>query len=131
MERSVDLAAGQADERGAGLLARVVRQRDDRVEARIDVRDPLEAGLDGLDGGDLTGPDPPGEVGRRNGPERLGYPSASMARTLSSRRRWRGSPLNVAPRKATMHSQAGSGPITREPRVRTFMSSCSTPWWAE
>ena len=23
------------------------------------------------------------------------------------------------------------GPITREPRVRTFMSSCSTPWWAE
>src|SRR5579862_1562069 len=57
--------------------------------------------------------------------------SRSMARTLSSRRRCLGSPLNTAPRKAREHSTAGSMPMTREPRVRTFMSSCSTPWWAE
>ena len=30
-----------------------------------------------------------------------------------------------------MHSNAGSGPMTRAPSVSTFMSSCSTPWWAE
>ena len=36
-----------------------------------------------------------------------------------------------AARNARAHSNASSGPITREPRVRTFMSSCSTPWWAE
>ena len=54
-------------------------------------------------------------------------PAASMARTFASRRRWRGSPLKVAARKATAHSKAGSGPMTRAPRVSTFMSSCSTP----
>ena len=32
----------------------------------------------------------------------------------ASRRRWRASPLNVAPRNATTHSHAGSGPITRD-----------------
>ena len=57
--------------------------------------------------------------------------AASMASTLASRRRWRGSPLNVAPTKASTHSYAGSGPMTRAPSVRTFMSSCSTPWCAE
>ena len=50
---------------------------------------------------------------------------------LPSRRSWRGSPVKVAPRKATAHSKAGSGPMTRAPSVRTFMSSCSTPWCAE
>jgi len=131
VKRPVDLAAGQPNERGAGLLACVLRQRDDRIDPGIDLGNPLQAGIDGLDGGDLAGADPPGEVGRRGGPERLGYPLASIARTLFSRRRWRGSPLNVAPRNATMHSHAGSGPITRDPSVMTFMSSCSTPWWAE
>ena len=38
-----------------------------------------------------------------------------MARTLSRRRWWRGSPLNVAPRNASAHSKAGSGPI--DPRA--------------
>src|SRR6185503_6348564 len=55
----------------------------------------------------------------------------SIARTLSRRRRWRDSPLNEAARKASEHSSAGSAPMTRAPRVSTFMSSCSTPWWAE
>ena len=41
----------------------------------------------------------------------LSVSAASIARTLSSRRWWRGSPLNVAPRNATTHSKAGSGPI--------------------
>ena len=38
------------------------------------------------------------------------WSAARSARTLSSRRRWRGSPLNVAPRKAQAHSNAELDP---------------------
>ena len=86
-------------------------------------------------GGARSSHHPRGDVGRRGGSIRaprsrrarpLGVKpvtdlrrltsGASMARTLSSRRRWRCSPLNVAPRKAIEHSYAGSGPMT--PRAR-------------
>ena len=36
----------------------------------------------------------------------------------------------IAPRNASAHSVAGSGPMTRPPIARTLMSSCSTPWRA-
>ena len=66
--------------------------------------------------GDLAVADERGQPARRRAPELVGGQSpASIARTLSSRRRWRSSPLNVAPRNATTHSHAGSGPMTREP----------------
>ena len=51
----------------------------------------------------------------------------SMARTFSSRRLWRSSPLKVAPRKLSRSSRASARPITREPITRTLTSSCSTP----
>ena len=67
---------------------------------------------------------PGGPTGRREGPRRphgvvssyaSPMDSASIARTLSRRRRWRGSPLNVAPRNASEISTAGSMPMTRAP----------------
>ena len=42
-----------------------------------------------------------------------------------------GDPSKVAFKKAETSSRASDGPTTSEPRQSTFMSSCSTPWWAE
>src|ERR1700678_1443528 len=57
---------------------------------------------------------------------------ASMARTLLKRRTKRGSvETKLAARKASATSWSVSVPMTRAPRTRTFMSSCSTPWCAE
>jgi hypothetical protein len=50
----------------------------------------------------------------------------SIAKILSRRRWCRSSRLKVAPRKACTISSASAGPMTRAPRQRTFMSSCST-----
>ena len=40
-------------------------------------------------------------------------------------------PLNRAFRNVSINSHASADPITFPPRQNTFMSSSSTPWWAE
>src|SRR5262249_3192239 len=57
--------------------------------------------------------------------------SSSIAWISASRRTCRSAPENFAARNARTHSPARSGPITRAPRHRTFMSSSSTPCRAE
>ena len=54
-----------------------------------------------------------------------------MTWILASRRTWRSSPENFAAVKARTTSAASEGPMTRAPSEITFMSSSSTPWWAE
>jgi len=65
-ERAVGRLRVQLGGGGHGLLG---DERDDRVDTRVDLADPGQGGREKFGGGELPGPDQPGELNGRDGGE--------------------------------------------------------------